>query len=294
MKNFIYFLFITTILIVGCKEESIDKEEELTLSYVSDITPSLNCLSQEYEQKHSISLRIHNSYDLQIRSIHVNVQYQGVSSTSNQVVLTTKDLPLPELTPYDISFEFTTLELRSGLSIDGVPMPPTDMGMALGGKFILTYDLEYVNNTTVRSSEQTTINLLPRLEGTYLTEDSYFYPFGPYDDFQVNIRAVILTEYIVEAFGSFDITTHEENWIYFYVDDENLVHTPLEYMGETQNAWGMDPLVTPSDHPKYSWPTSLPNEVFVGDDDLYRIRYNIGYFRESGVRIFQQTLRKTE
>jgi len=297
VKQPIYFLFflLATFFTIGCEDSDTDPVEK-TFGYAT-ITERVGCISQEYDKEYNADLTVHNDEDVKIEYVWIYKHYKGALGESERVLDGTRKVDLASISPYYISFNFQTSDLKSDLFVATGSLPQSDTELSLGDVFILSYDYHYTDGSVVRSSEETIVEFVPRLDGLFTTEESMFHVICAYpvfDDIVVRVRAVSLHGYIVEAIGGWTIEEDPGNWFYFYVGDDNMVHIPLEYEGETQTAWGEDPIFSPESHPEHFGNSpNIPNQVY-NDDGTYRIRLNFGYYRESGFREFEQILRKNE
>lgn len=294
MKQPIHYFFIILIICiaVSCKDSS---EAVPSLAYTTNAVERIGIVTEEYEEEYGISLKIYNDADVKIESVLVYKHYEGILGESEKLLVRTTNLDVRLENPYEIYFNFTADEFKDNLIINNTLFPENYRELSIEDVFVLSYELHYEDNTILEASEKTIIEFVPRLEGWFVAEDTWsniFTQSSYFDGLNVRIRAVNPGAYIIESVGPFDIEDDSDNWVYFYIDEEELVHIPIEYEGEIQTAWGEDPIYSPEYHPEY-FNSNEVNQVYY-DEGVYRVRLNLGYYRESGLREFWQVLKKLD
>lgn len=220
----------------------------------------------------------------------------GVDIISNKVLLRT--LSSPATAQHEvISFGVNYNDLAANLSLGGVALPASDVGLSIGDYWTLSYVSHLNNGQTHQSAISTKIAVGTRFSGTYRCVDAAYYRIGVfyYDEAtwpaKTVIEAVNATTYRVT--GYLGVFSNHPSWYFTIVND--VITIPLTYGGSPQLGNGQ-PFISCASNP-----TDM-SQVFCGTSNVVirdnvagkdRLKMSYGYYTPgSGPRTFYQEMEK--
>lgn len=184
-------------------------------------------------------------------SVDIYKKYVGADgSLSNEELMTTVDVG-----GYgNYSFSFTYEDLISGLTVDGVPLPASDSGLAIADAWVLTYKSKVADGNVYTAPASSKVAVGTRLAGIYLitfseyhhwTGDIYSFVDAGGGEWTRTIESIALTtDYTIYRYSNvlFDYWADDHSFFYFYVYNEPIevdgndyrIEIPKEYEGEAQ------------------------------------------------------------
>lgn len=135
-----------------------------------------------------------------------------------------------------VNFETTFNELRTGLTLEGAPLPTDDSLLIIGDFWTLKYVTTTSNGAVHSNSKTTKIAVGTRFAGTYRVIESYYWRIGVASsgwnsDIRV-IESVDATTYRYVGYaGPF---AGAANTHYFTINNAGVVNTPVSYKGAVQ------------------------------------------------------------
>jgi len=229
----------------------------------------------------------------------------AAGDVSNTALLKTLTLPVDasgHLQTASLSYSTTYEELIAGLEINGQPISPNDANLIIADFWTLTYvsvtseGNEHSNGVTSKLAVST------RLAGNYNVDDGiYLHPTAGMQGNFAGLNRIIESVANEPAFATYLATdigpwTDDLNFFYFYVsntaagDGTFPITIPKEYKGSTQLIWGADEIGLCQFNEIPDMSCRMYAEL--NDDGHDNLFYSYGYIRDTGTRMFDESLTK--
>ncbi len=178
MKNIKYFIlaFFMISTFIACDDDRVSVDDGAAEGGLMTVLTSLIVHIQSSQDVYSAQVK---TFQGPIKTTQVEVYKQFVSvdgSTSERVLHTSMDV-MDQVNTVTHTLEFTFPDLKSGLTLNGAPLPADD-NLVVGDKIVLTFAAKTSEGNTHFASGSTEISVSGRFAGTYVVTASDYWRIG--------------------------------------------------------------------------------------------------------------------
>ncbi|MBN1414172.1 MAG: hypothetical protein JW973_03645 [Bacteroidales bacterium] len=305
MKKIFNLLFVLLIISPAILLMQCDSEDDLVTENAKEgglvdmLTPSMNYVVNS-GKAYSFSMFVYQG-EVKTRKLHIYRSFYKSPTDSTAAVYSNEleDASIDITSTVNntvVSNGYYYADLINGLTLNGQPLPASDLDLSIGDRFWFRIVSELSDGRTVEQSVKVSLTVSTRYAGTYKFIEGIYYRIGVLTD----QGSYWDPEYVIE---SVDAITYKmigmcawpDNVLYFQIDAAGKITYPLKWDGADQ-LLNDAPLITCVDNPTDMTNVYCSSSDYVINDDVGgkdRLVMSFGYYTSgSGPREFYQVLEK--
>ncbi len=306
MKKIIYLslVLLFAVMLAQCtKEPQNIMEGAKEGGYVTVDNANINYVVGD-GKAYSFTSFVHQNSEFDVVKLHImksaRIYQQADSSVHSSNEIEAEVIDVEGTDRINVASKgYSYADLIEGLTIDGNPLPTSDVSLNIGDKFVFRIVAEMADGSLHQQSYTVNMTVSTRYAGTYIITEGAYYRLGDLSaDMWVGGEAIIesvdATTYRYYEWGI--LSGWDGNVLYFQVDSETgKITYPAKWNGEDQKLNGQ-PLTTCETTPGELSNVNCNDYNVVVNDDVEgkdQLKMTYGYLTAgSGPREFQFVLTK--